>query len=161
MNKTIIILSPWILLLLIIVSCQSNPPEHHQFFNKIIGEWQLEDKPVIEKWIEKDGNYSAKVIVTSGADKLVTEEIRIIENENGIFYEAHVADQNQGGAILFKLISLEEHKIIFENKQHDFPQRITYELTEKDKLIAIIEGILEGASKSMDFKYFRNPEINE
>lgn len=161
MKKSINKISPWILLPLIIVSCQSNPPEHHQFFNRMIGDWQMKDKPVVEKWTQNDGNYSAVVIVTSGTDKLVTEEIRIIENENGVFYEAHVADQNQGSAVLFKLISSEEQKIIFENKAHDFPQRITYELIEKDKLIATIEGILEGASKSMDFKYFRNPEINE
>lgn len=159
MKKTINKTSTWILLLLIFISCQSNLPAHHQFFNKMIGEWQLENKPVIEKWTQIDGSYSAEVIVISGADKLITEEIRIVENENGIFYEAHVADQNEGGAVLFELISLEEDKVIFENKAHDFPQRITYELIEKDKLIATIEGILEGASKSMDYKYFRNEKF--
>ncbi len=161
MKKSINKTSTWVLFLLIIVSCQSNPPEHHKFFNKMIGEWQMKDKPVIEKWTQKDGNYSSEVIVTSGGDEMITEEIRIIENENGVFYEAHVADQNQGGAVLFKLISLEEDKIIFENKTHDFPQRITYNLIDKDELVATIEGIIDGQSKLIDFKYFRNPEINE
>ena len=161
MKKSINKTSAWILLLLMIASCQSNRPEHHKFLNKIIGEWQLEDKPVIEKWIEKDGNYSAKVIVTSGGDKMITEEIRIIENEDGVFYEAHVADQNEGGAVLFELISLKEDKIIFENKAHDFPQRITYYLIDTNELIATIEGKIDGGSKLIDFKYSRNPEINE
>lgn len=159
MNKSINKTSSWILLLLIIVSCQSNQPRHQEFFNKIIGDWQLEAKPVVEKWIEKNGNYSAKVIVTSGGDKMITEEIRIVENENGIFYEAHVSDQNQGGAVLFKLISLEKDKIIFENKEHDFPQRITYHLIDINELTATIEGIIDGKSKLIDFKYSRKEKL--
>ena len=157
MNTKQIISTFWIFTILILVSCQTtNQTAHHEFFNKMIGEWKLEDKPVIEKWSYVDGLFKGSVFVISGADKVITEEIRIIENDDGIFYEANVEDQNQGEPVLFKLILSEENKIIFENKDHDFPQRITYVLIGNNKLIATIEGIVNEGSKSITFNYSRN-----
>lgn len=148
-----------VLISLILFSCQnSKQSEHHQFFNKLIGEWQLEDMPVVEKWGYVDGQFRASVIVTSGADQMVTEEIIIIENDDGIFYEADVEDQNNGEPVLFKMIFSDENKIIFENKKHDFPQRIIYEFLDENKLIASIEGSLDGESKLIDFNYSRNKD---
>ena len=152
----------WISTILILVSCQTtNQPEHHAFFEKMIGEWKLKDKPVIEKWRYVDGQFLASVFVISGADKKITEEIRIVENADGVFYEANVEDQNKGEPVLFKMILSDENKIIFENKEHDFPQRITYELIDKNHLIAIIEGILDGVLKSIDFNYYRKEEVTK
>ena len=122
----------------------------------MIGEWKLEDKPIIEKWSYVDGLFKGSVFAISGADKVITEEIRILENDDGIFYEANVEDQNQGEPVLFKLIISEEYKVIFENKEHDFPQRITYELIDNNKLIATIEGLSHGESKSITFDYSRS-----
>jgi hypothetical protein len=146
-----------VLISLILFSCQNTKQYiHDDFFEKIIGEWQLEDMPVVEKWTYVDGQFLASVIVTSGTDQLVTEEIQIIENDDGIFYEADVEDQNNGEPVLFKMIFSDENKIVFENKEHDFPQRITYEFLDDNKLIATIEGMLDGVSKSMDFNYSRD-----
>ncbi len=143
--------------ILIVSSCGiQNKPDHQQFFEKLIGEWQLENMPVVEEWTYVNKQFRASVIVTSGADQMVTEEIQIIENEDGIFYEADVEDQNNGEPVLFKMIFSEKNKIIFENKEHDFPQRITYEFMDDNKLTATIDGMIDGASKSMDFNYSRN-----
>lgn len=124
----------------------------------MIGEWKLKDKPVIEKWSYTDGMFEATVFFISGNEKKITEEIRIVENEAGVFYEANVDDQNQGNSVLFKLIEPAENKIIFENKEHDFPQRITYEFIEKNELIATISGLMNGALKEITFEYTRNQE---
>ena len=140
----------------VFMSCQnSNAPEHHVFFNKIVGEWKLEDKTVIEKWNYADGTYMGSVFVVSGNDNVITEEIRIIENNKGVFYEAKVNDQNQGESIYFKLILTEDNKVIFENKEHDFPQQITYKLTDTNSLVATIQGIINEESKSIKFNYSR------
>jgi len=151
-----------VLISLILYSCQiSEQSVHYTFFEKLIGEWQLKDMPVIEKWIKVDGQFQASVIVTSGADQMVTEEIQIIENEDGIFYEADVEDQNSGEPVLFKMIFSDINKLIFENKEHDFPQRITYEFIDINKLIATIDGNLNGVPKSVDFIYSRKEEISK
>lgn len=157
MKKTSIKSICWVFTILILSSCGTmNKTDHQQFLEKLIGEWQLEGMPVVEKWTYVDKQFQASVIVTSEADQMVTEEIQIIENEDGVFYEADVEDQNNGEPVLFKMIFSAKNKIIFENKEHDFPQQITYELLDDNKLIATIEGNIDGLPKSMDFNYFRN-----
>jgi len=151
-----IILTFWILTILILVSCETNKPAHHHFFEKMIGEWNLLDKPVIEKWRYVNGQFLASVFVISGTDKKITEEIRILENDEGVFYEANVNDQNQGNSVLFKLIELADNKIIFENKEHDFPQKITYEFITENELIATVEGQIDDKFKSIIFNYTKN-----
>ena len=88
MKNRIYFIFIWILLTCIVISCRiTNHPDHHKFFNQIIGEWKLKDKPVIEKWNYTDNKYEATVWVTSDAENVITEVIKIVENENGIFYE--------------------------------------------------------------------------
>ena len=44
---------------------------------------------------------------------------------------------------------------IFENKEHDFPQRIVYENQGKKEMLASIEGELNGKSRKSEFRYKR------
>lgn len=50
----------------------------------------------------------------------------------------------------FLLVSQEEGRLVFENLQHDFPQRILYSL-RGDTLHARIEGESNGKSRGIDF----------
>jgi len=43
--------------------------------------------------------------------------------------------------------------VVFENLRHDFPQRIIYRRVSEDSLIARIEGMINGAKRSIDFPY--------
>lgn len=123
------------------------------FFSGIIGEWLMDDHPVIEKW-EKDGDlYRSTVFTISGNDTVISEQVKIIEIKDEIYYEATVRGQNQGKPVLFKLITSTAEKLIFENKTHDFPQQIIYKLDGKDKLLATIQGNENGKLKVFKFKY--------
>lgn len=51
----------------------------------------------------------------------------------------------------FPLVSLEGHTAVFENREHDFPQRIVYKLEESDRLAAWIEGTVSGQARRIDF----------
>lgn len=44
---------------------------------------------------------------------------------------------------------------VFENPNHDFPQRIIYRLVTVDSLVARIEGRIDGKERSSDFPYRR------
>ena len=44
----------------------------------------------------------------------------------------------------FKLIRASATEVVFENPQHDFPQRISYALKDGGKLTAAIEGTKNG-----------------
>jgi hypothetical protein len=51
----------------------------------------------------------------------------------------------------FTAVRIAEHEVVFENAEHDFPQRILYRLDADGRLQARIEGTVKGASKGIDF----------
>ena len=46
-----------------------------------------------------------------------------------------------------------EREAVFENPQHDFPQRISYELKGDGTLLAAIEGTKNGKTRRVEFPY--------
>jgi len=56
---------------------------------------------------------------------------------------------------VFKLVKSSESEVVFENPEHDFPQRIIYRRESSDALFARIEGQEKGVNRSMDFPYRR------
>ncbi|WP_338845580.1 DUF6265 family protein [Massilia sp. W12] len=42
-------------------------------------------------------------------------------------------------------------ELVFENPQHDFPQKISYQAQPGDKLLARISGVRNGKPRSMEF----------
>ncbi|HEX7115588.1 MAG TPA: DUF6265 family protein [Steroidobacter sp.] len=55
----------------------------------------------------------------------------------------------------FTLVRSEPHEWVFENPDHDFPQRVVYRLNAPDELHAYVEGTRGGATKRFDFRYKR------
>lgn len=51
----------------------------------------------------------------------------------------------------FKLVKLEKNLAVFENPEHDFPQRIIYKLEDGETLKARIEGKSKGKERGVDF----------
>ncbi len=76
--------------------------------------------------------------------------MRIEENETGISY---FASPRGSSPTEFKLKETQGKKVIFENPEHDFPQRIIYELKEGNKLVARIEGEINGEIKSQQWEW--------
>jgi hypothetical protein len=48
-----------------------------------------------------------------------------------------------------------ETEIGFENREHDFPQRVIYKLQGKTRLLASIEGMRKGVARTIDFPMHR------
>ncbi len=57
----------------------------------------------------------------------------------------------------FCAIEIAERRVVFENRAHDFPQRILYWLDTSGKLHARIEGPVEGKEAAMDWVWSRLP----
>ena len=55
----------------------------------------------------------------------------------------------------FKLVSVEGRQAVFENPDHDFPQRIAYRLEDGGRLAAWIEGPMNGETRRVDFPMTR------
>lgn len=80
------------------------------------------------------------------------EFVLLREAVDGLVYEAHPAGQ-PGAAFPSREVS--ETRVVFENPQHDFPQRIGYEKRGPDTLAAWIEGRAGARTRRIDFVYTR------
>lgn len=77
------------------------------------------------------------------------EYMRIIEQEDGrLEFTASPSGQNTAR---FAMLSLDDREVIFENADHDFPQRIIYRLVSDEDLLGRIEGLIDGVERAGDF----------
>lgn len=88
---------------------------------------------------------------TVSNDKMVAfEYLRIVERDGGLVY---IAQPGGGSPTEFVLSKLEGKRAQFENLRHDYPQRISYDLSEQGVLTATIS--LADGSKSQRFEFKR------
>jgi len=90
---------------------------------------------------------------TVRGDSLVAYEFVIVrEQGEQLAYEAHPSGQP---AAVFLSRAVSDSSVLFENLQHDFPQRVGYQRDGPDSLLAWIEGMQNGQSRRIDFPYRR------
>ena len=75
------------------------------------------------------------------------EYLRIVTTKRGLTY---IASPKGTGTTEFVLVSLDGQSVVFENPEHDFPQRIIYRRVG-DQLKARIEGEVNGVLKTTEW----------
>jgi hypothetical protein len=83
------------------------------------------------------------------------EFLRIVTSGGGGFDFVAMPQGNAGTS--FNSLGADGTRIVFENPEHDFPSRITYELTPPDSLKARIEGVSDGRPMGINFPMKRKP----
>ncbi len=84
-----------------------------------------------------------------GGKTVAFEFMRIVEQEDGgLEFIASPSGQNTTG---FTMINVTNREVIFENPDHDFPQRIIYRLVSDEELLGRIEGTIDGVERAADF----------
>jgi hypothetical protein len=102
-----------------------------------------------EQWMAPRGQTMMGMSRTVSQEKTVAFEfLRIHQEADGIYYTSIPSGQTQAS---FKLIERSDRKVVFENPDHDFPQRIMYTLGEGGELMVTIEGMSKGALKQIEF----------
>lgn len=154
-----ITLLPTIALALAFTSCQTKEttttettptPKVFAQLNKanwLVGEWGNRSKEGIltETWtIENDSTFSGKTYFITGKDTAFTETIQLMEKNNKLHYMPTISDQNEGKQVTFLMTSSTDNQLVFENKGHDFPQKIIYSKVTNDSIVAEISGMKEG-----------------
>lgn len=105
-----------------------------------------------EQWMTPAGGTLLGMSRTvKGGKSTAWEFLQIREVDGQLAYVAKPHNQPEAA---FKLVTLEGSSAIFENPQHDFPQRIIYK-RDGDKLQARIEGTMNGKAKGKDFPLLR------
>ena len=92
---------------------------------------------------------------TGGGAERVTEYLRLEQFGVDLFYTAKTLENPMPTA--FRLTSSGGSRFVFENPAHDFPTTITYSRIAADSLLVRIEGPMNGAPRSIDFRFVRQP----
>jgi hypothetical protein len=109
------------------------------------------ERTVEEQWMAPRGGTMIGVGRTIRGDKLVEYEVVVLREKDGrLAYEAHPSGQ-AGAAFLSR--SVTASTVVFENLQHDFPQRVGYQSNGPDSLLAWIEGVRNGRLRRVEFPY--------
>ena len=146
-----------ILLLLAIVSCknsETNEKDKIKKTNWLLGKWEnkVDEGILSESWKRlNDSTFQAESFFIKDKDTLHFETILLQQKGEELFYNATVKGQNDDRPVSFHLTSETDKKLVFENPKHDYPQKITYTLVNKDSLVAEISGIQLGKPSSEKF----------
>lgn len=120
--------------------------------NWLAGCWSSDKNGVVsmERWSKPLGNMMLSTSQTVKANKTVSFEfLRIVEDDTGIYYISKPSENKEETA--FKLIKFDSNEVVFENPEHDFPQRIIYRLEKDSTLFARIECKNNGKEMGIDF----------
>jgi hypothetical protein len=103
-----------------------------------------------ESWTAPAGGTMLGVSRTVRGGSTRAHEFLLIRETaaGGLEYVARPSDQSPAS---FGLVRLGDREAVFENPQHDFPQRIVYRLDAQGVLRARIEGTTGGEARAVDF----------
>jgi hypothetical protein len=124
----------------------------------LTGTWQRETSSGLsyESWQKvSDRTFEGYSYTRMEGEKKYQEFLRIEVYGNEIYYIARVSHNKY--PIPFKLIE-SGNRFVFENSDHDFPQRIIYSSSGEHAMQARIEGVMNGKKQSVDFHFTKmNP----
>lgn len=102
------------------------------------GTWEM-TKPngssTLEVWNRHNSKtYSGQGLIVNQGDTTLLESLLLHYDHPDTWYVPTVLNQNNGLPVRFKMVSATAHKYVFENAEHDFPQRIVYHYKPIDML---------------------------
>ncbi len=154
-------ISAFSLLLLFFAACDK--PGTIEDISWILGQWEgVDDNSAIfhERWTKENATtYSGMgCMLTPEGDTIFKETLKINLVEGVPYYVATVP--GNPGPVLFRMVKGDATNAVFENKDHDFPQRIAYTLETKNTMSVRLEGIEKGTPKIERLRFERiNDEI--
>lgn len=110
-------------------------------------------KRIDETWLPPAGGVLLGVGRTVKAGKVTEYEYTRIEAVNGV--PTYIAKPGGQAEASFAAVDQTPAQIVFENRAHDFPQRIIYRTLGPDRLQAAIEGPVKGKTVRIEFNYKR------
>lgn len=135
---------------------QKDPSKTFAF---VLGSWEMKTAKgkIVEQWVQNSNQLLSgkSYSVNNEGDSVLTETLQIRKIGKELFYCSTVANQNEGKKVCFKLVSTKDKIYIFENKEHDFPQKIVYHNQGNKEMLAWIEGELNGKIRKSEFRYKR------
>ena len=108
---------------------------------------------VEEQWMAARGGTMLGMSRTIRGGKTTSYELVVLKEQDGrLAYEAHPSGQPSA---VFLAREVADSMVVFENLQHDFPQRVGYRRSGADALSAWAEGTNNGQPRRIDYVYRR------
>lgn len=120
----------------------------------LLGKWEDNNKnnTFQEIWTaQNDSIYNGIGIEILDNDTLKIEKLTVIALNNKLRYG--VVANNSDNTIWFEEVGNTKNEIIFENKNHNFPQRIIYSKDYYNQIVARIEGVVNDSLIQYNFDY--------
>ena len=112
-------------------------------------EGQTGNRVYTEQWMKPAGGLMMGMSRTVAGDKATEYEfLQIRQQGQNILYVAKPSGQTEAS---FTLVRHSDREAVFENPQHDFPQRIIYRVQADGALLARIEGKNNGTDRAVDY----------
>jgi hypothetical protein len=107
-----------------------------------------------EYWMPPAGGSMLGMSRTIREGRTVAHEFILIveDGEGGIRFVASPSGQPSAS---FQLVRVSDDEVVFENAEHDFPQRVIYRRLPDDGLLGRIEGVVDGEFRGLDFPMTR------
>lgn len=107
------------------------------------------DLRVEEHWMQpRGGTMLGMARTVAGETTREFEHMIIREDAGSLSFTAKPSGQVEA---TFGSVELTDSGVVFENKSHDFPQRVIYRKQADGSLLARIEGEKEGKPRGVDF----------
>lgn len=138
--------------LLLLTSCASNTVDIKKFA-WLQGKWEgsYNEMQTFEEWQPMNGkSMSGNGGVLSGTDTMFVEKIKMEQRDGVLYYSATVPGNT--GPVEFKFTGFINDSTIFENPEHDFPQRIVY-FKNASGFYACVDGIRLGKYAKEEFNF--------
>ncbi len=154
----------FLFVLIYVCGCSSDPKNSTNDlseFSWLTGQWMDSSSSgkMVEMWNQiNDSILVGSSIYLAGIDTIFYEEISLKKIKNIIYYIPSIQSEDGALPILFKYAGFKNGEWIFENKDHDFPQRIVYTHPDQDSLIAYVDGNKNGEYRK---EYFRMKKNNK
>ncbi len=118
----------------------------------IVGTWERTDgnKTTVEHWLPHAGTTMMGLSHTYDSKRTHFFEFMRIATHRGRI--AYIVQPGGDPPVLFRAVKVTEEEAVFENPEHDHPQRIRYVKTEKGMTATI--SLMDG-SKATEFAFER------
>jgi hypothetical protein len=135
-------------------SCNSKTEKHIRKTEWLTGTWENKSPggSMYETWTKiSENELSGKSYVIQGKDTIVFETIKLIQEQDSMFFIPTIKDQNNDLPVRFTLKTISDTEFVFENPKHDFPQMVTYQKIHADSLVAEVSGMEKGKERKETF----------
>jgi len=103
-----------------------------------------------ERWSPPKGGSMLAISRSVARERMTAfEYLRIVERDGGLVY---IAQPGGASATEFILTEISSSRAVFENPRHDYPRKITYELSPEGVLVATIGQLKGGTPRRFEFR---------